>query len=54
MKNKFNVHLWNGMSWQYLATATAENEQEACMMIECRYGKGKYQAYPHIDNAIHN
>jgi hypothetical protein len=47
---KFNVHVWTGGKWEYLATATAENEQVAAHMVAARFGaKGRFASYPHID-----
>lgn len=48
---KFNVHKWNGKSWEYVATATADNEQMAAKMVAQRFNlKGRFASYPHIDN----
>lgn len=47
---KFNVHHWDGKNWNYLCTVRADSEGEAIDMVESRYGKARYQAYPHIDN----
>lgn len=48
---KFNVHHWNGKEWSYVATATANDEQEAAKMIASRFTlKGRFASYPHVDN----
>ena len=48
---RFNVYQWTSKEWNYLATVRATNETEAVSIIAFRYGlKGKFAAYPHIDN----
>jgi len=50
---KFNVHKWNGKDWEYVATATAENEQIAAQMVSQRFGlKGRFASYPHADSYV--
>lgn len=50
---KFNVERWNGKVWEYVATVSASNEQEAAKAIAQRFNlTGRFASYPHIDSHI--
>lgn len=47
---KYNVHRWTGKDWEYVATVSAQNEQEAAKAIAQRFNlTGKFASYLHID-----